>query len=149
MSFDKFLAEVRPRLLAGLVASYGPEIGHEVTAEAMAYGWQNRERLQQISNPAGYLYRVGQSAARSHLRPNGYLPNEAAPDMPHFEPGLGPALETLTEQQRLCVVLVHALDWSQTEAAELLDVDISTVRTHLKRGLAKLRTALKVETNVG
>lgn len=115
----------------------------------MAYGWQNRKRLQEMENPAGYLYRVGQSAARTHLRPSGYLPKQAGTGLPDFEPGLSPALETLTEQQRLSVVLVHALDWSQTEVAELLDVDVSTVRTHLKRGLIKLRTALKVETNVG
>jgi DNA-directed RNA polymerase specialized sigma24 family protein len=42
------------------------------------------------------------------------------------------------------VLLVHALGWTQTEAAELLGLDVSTVRTHLARGVARLQHALEV-----
>ena len=59
-----------------------------------------------------------------------------------------PALEALTEPQRVGVVLVHALGWTLREAAELLDVDISTLRTHITRAMAKLRTALEVTIDV-
>ncbi len=148
VSFEEFLAENNARLIAGLVACYGSELGQEAAAEAVAYGWQNWERLRGMSNPAGYLYRVGQSSVRNRIKPSGYLPLRAVDGLPDFEPGLGPALESLTEQQRLAVILVHALGWSLTDAASLLDVDISTLRTHLKRGLVKLRAALKVELNV-
>lgn len=148
MRFETFLAEHRARLTAGLVASYGPEAGQEAAAEAMAYGWQHWERLRAMDNPVGYLYRVGQTAARSQRRPSGYLPEKPAPDLPDFEPGLAPALEALSEQQRACVLLVHALGWSKADAARLLDLDVSTVRTHLTRGLDRLRDSLKVEPHV-
>ncbi len=148
MRFETFLAEHRAQLTAGLVASYGPEAGQEAAAEAMAYGWQHWERLQAMDNPVGYLYRVGQTAARSQRRPSGYLPEKPAPGLPDFEPGLAPALEALSEQQRACVLLVHALGWSKADAARLLDLDVSTVRTHLTRGLDRLRASLKVEPHV-
>lgn len=148
MSFEEFLAEHKARLLAGLVASYGAEVGQEATSEAIAYGWQNWDRLAAMDNPVGYLYRVGQSSVRSQTKPTGFLPHRPINGLPDFEPGLGPALEALSEQQRLSVVLVHALGWPLTDAAVLLDVDVSTLRTHIQRGLTKLRAALKVEANV-
>jgi DNA-directed RNA polymerase specialized sigma24 family protein len=43
------------------------------------------------------------------------------------------------------VVLVHAYDWTLREVAELSDTSISTVQTHLERGLAKLRSSLAVD----
>jgi DNA-directed RNA polymerase specialized sigma24 family protein len=46
------------------------------------------------------------------------------------------------------VLLVHAFGWSQAEAAELVGVSVSTIRTHLARGLAKLQSTLEVETDV-
>jgi DNA-directed RNA polymerase specialized sigma24 family protein len=128
-----------------LVAAYGPEVGADAAAEALAYGWEHWSRLAAMANPAGYLYRVGQTAARRARRPQGYLPAPASDELPEVEPRLVPALEELTEMQRTCVLLVHAFGWSQTETAELLDVDPSTVRTHLARGLGKLQAALEVE----
>ncbi len=149
MDFETFVAEYRTRLRAGLVAAYGPEVGAEVTAEAMAWAWSNWATLQTMSNPVGYLYRVGQSASRRHFRPQGYLPQTAATDLPRFEPGLAPALEELTEPQRVSVVLVHALGWSLQDTADVLDISVSSVRTHIQRAMTKLRTALQVNDHAG
>jgi RNA polymerase sigma factor (sigma-70 family) len=51
----------------------------------------------------------------------------------------------LSEQQRTAVVLVHAYGWTLREVAELHGITVSTVQTHLERGLFKLRMALEVE----
>lgn len=144
VTYEEFVQRDGARLRAGLVAAYGPDVGADAAAEALAYGFEHWDRLGPMANPAGYLYRVGQSEARRHFRPVGYLPVAPAPGMPHFEPGLAPALEALTEPQRVGVVLVHALGWTLREAAELLDVDVSTLRTHIARAMTKLRTALEV-----
>lgn len=144
MTYEEFVRRDGARLRAGLVAAYGPDVGADAAAEALAYGFEHWERVGGMENPAGYLYRVGQSEARKHFRPTGFLPVASAPGFPDFEPGLAPAMESLTELQRVGVLLVHALGWTQREAAELLDVDISTLRTHIARAMVKLRTALEV-----
>ena len=148
VSYEEFVERNGSRLRAALVAAYGPDIGADAAAEALAYGFERWDELESMSNPAGYLYRVGQSEARRHFRPNGFMPAVAPPGLPEFEPGLSPALESLTEPQRIGVVLVHALGWSLVETAEILGVDVSTARTHIARGLAKLRSALEVSGDV-
>lgn len=149
MTYEEFVRRDAARLRAGLVAAYGPEVGAEATSEALAYGFEHWDRVGAMDNAAGYLYRVGQSEARRHFRPRAYLPAAALSGLPEFEPGLAPALESLTEPQRVGVVLVHALGWTQREAAELLEVDVSTLRTHIARAMIKLRTALEVNLDAG
>lgn len=144
MTFEEFATTTARRVRAALVAAYGPDVGIDAAAEAMAYGWENWDRLEAMSNPAGYLFRVGQTAARSLRRPHGLLPEPPAHEMPHIEPALVPALNQLSEHQRICVVLVHGFGWSQVEVAELLDIAPPTVRTHLSRALARLKTSLEV-----
>lgn len=146
VSFDGFVRDHGPRLRAGLIAAYGPDVGVDAAAEALAYGWEHWDRISQMGNPAGYLYRVGQTAARSLRRPSPMLPTPAPSEVEEFDPDLLPALEALSESQRVCVVLVHAYGWGQTETAELLGVSPSTVRTHLTRGLNRLHKTLEVKS---
>jgi RNA polymerase sigma factor (sigma-70 family) len=63
-------------------------------------------------------------------------------DMPMHEPRLDAALARLNAAQRVAIILVHGLDWSYQEAADALDVPVSTVRNHLHRGLVRLRREL-------
>ncbi|MCP3856296.1 MAG: RNA polymerase sigma factor [Actinomycetia bacterium] len=64
---------------------------------------------------------------------------------PWAEPQLEPALDLLSENQRVAVVLRHSFEWTYDEIAELLDISVSTVRNHLNRGLEKLRQSLEVD----
>jgi DNA-directed RNA polymerase specialized sigma24 family protein len=148
VTFEEFVESDGARLRAGLVAAYGPQVGADAAAEALAYGFEHWERVGPMENTAGYLYRAGQTAARREFRPQGYLPQTAADWNPVFEPGLAPALESLTEPQRVGVVLVHGLGWTLRETAELLGVEVSTLRTHVKRAMHKLRTVLEVNVDV-
>lgn len=144
MTFEEFIATSGRKVRAALVAAYGPDVGMDAASEAIAYGWENWDRLGEMTNPAGYMYRVGQSAASKLNRPAGLLPAPPPHVMPDVEPGLVPALNALSESQRVCVVLVHAYGWPQVEVAELLDVTAQTVRTHLQRALLGLQSALEV-----
>ena len=141
---ERLLAEIEPRIREALVAAYGPEVGVEACADALVWAWEHRDRLAGISNPAGYLFRVGQSAARAYHRPQGFLPAPDPGRIPNIEPALAPTLEELSQPQRVAVVAVHCFGWSQQEVADLLGVSHSTVRTHLTRGLDKLRKSLEV-----
>ena len=141
-AFTRFVEEVEPRLRRALVAVRGPEDGRDATAEALTWAWEHWSRVSEMANPVGYLYRVGQSRTRRRRR--AFLV-ASEPYAPAFEPGLGPALARLSEQQRTAVVLVHGCGWSYQEVADALDVSKSSVGTHVARGLARLRADLEVD----
>jgi len=144
-SFESFYREVEPRLGRALVAACGPVIGRDAAAAALAYGFEHWQRVQAMANPAGYLYRVGRTAARRAARRLVPAVDEAVAAQWGFEPGLPRALAALTEQQRCAVLLVHAYEWPLVDAADLLGISVSSLRNHLRRGLAKLRSNLGVD----
>lgn len=149
-SYTSFVEEAGQRLRLGLIARYGPEVGAEATAEALAYGWEHWDRLASMPNPAGYLYRVGQSRSRALFRARRWLNRRSSfpvpPNHPELsvEPGLPKALRALSDKQRVAVLLVHGFGFSVREVAELLNVVPSTVQRNADRALARLRDSLGV-----
>jgi len=142
-SFEVFFDEAEPRLRRALVAMYGFERGREAAAEALAYGWEHWERVRDMRNPVGYLFRVGQSRTRPRKRPPVFDLPALASDV-WIEPGLASALGELSERQRVAVVLVYGFGWHLAEVAEVTGVRVPTVQTHAERGLSRLRQALEV-----
>ena len=61
--FERFVEEAGPRLGRALAALYGFEDGRDATAEALAYAWENWQRLQHIANLPGYCSGSGRPAA--------------------------------------------------------------------------------------
>lgn len=55
---------------------------------------------------------------------------------------LDAALRTLSRAERLCVSLCYGAGLSHAEAAEALQLPLGTVKSHVKRGLEKLRARL-------
>jgi RNA polymerase sigma-70 factor (ECF subfamily) len=55
---------------------------------------------------------------------------------------LDAALKGLSPVERLCVSLCYGADLSHSEAAEALNLPLGTVKSHVKRGLDKLRAKL-------
>jgi predicted RNA polymerase sigma factor len=91
-TFAEFHNTAEPRLRRALIARYGGEVGREAASEALAYGWEHWDRVQSMTNPLGYLYRVGQSRSRQ-LWPRRAV-FDISPDvsLPWIEPGLPLAL---------------------------------------------------------
>lgn len=144
-SYAAFHVRAEPRLRRALIAKYGGELGREGAAEALAYGWENWDRIRTMDNPVGYLYRVGQSRLRRLLpRPPRFDP-PPVPVEPWIEPGLPGALGRLSRRQRQVVILVHGFDYTHREVADLLGISRSSVQNHVERGLAKLRSRLEVD----
>lgn len=143
--FEAFVVVTEPKLRVALAALFGQDQGRDATAAALLYAWEHWDTVSVMVNPAGYLYRVGRSSLRQHKQPK-WLP---APDTvePTIEPGLPRALASLTDKQRLAVVMVHGYGWERREVAELTGISVSTLDTHLARGLAKLRSQLGAEAN--
>ena len=135
--FTIFVREIEPRLSVALAAAYGVEAGRESAADALEYAWVHWADVREMENPAGFLYRVGQSAARRYRRPGPLFPAVDHRDLPDVEPALPEALNKLTEAQRTAVVLLHGLEWTEREVATLLGVDRSTIRTTPRPGFGE------------
>ena len=93
--FRVFVTDVEPRLRRALTATYGYERGREATAEALAYAWEHWDRVAGLANPAGYLYRVGQSRTRHKKVPIVF--GTSSFDEPLAEPQLASAISDLPE----------------------------------------------------
>lgn len=141
--FDAFVEQSEPRLRRALVAALGQQVGLEAASIALAYAWEHRQRMSDMENPAGYVYRVGRTRVGRRRREPCFAP--VPPEIEHdVEPGLPAALANLSEQQRAAVMMVHADGWTRHEAAEALGVSVSSLDTHLARGLRRLRHELGV-----
>ena len=135
--------EIEPRLRRAFLATRGVDGAADAVAEALAWGWEHRSELIAMENPAGYLYRVGQS--RTRPRPRFELPPPTEVGLPDIEPALIPALLALPETQRTAVWLVHACGWSYADAAAALETSSSMIGNHVTRAMAKLRAELGVD----
>ena len=139
---ERFVHDVRPRLLRALAGAVGAGDAADATASAIAYAFEHWDRISMMDNPAGYLYRVGQSSVRRRRTP--LLPPPEAVGVPDVEPALVPALLSLPDTQRTAVGLVHACGWHYAEVAAAMDTSVSMVGNHVSRGLDALRGRLGV-----
>jgi RNA polymerase sigma factor (sigma-70 family) len=147
--YREFVMVSAPALRRALVAGFGTEVGQEAVSEALAYGWEHWDRLRVMTNPAGYLYRVGHRWAL-RLRRRREAPfsvDDSSTDPDPGEPRLGALLTSLSERQRTSVVLVEGYGWTYREAAEYLGISRGAVESHVRRGLERLRRGLEVNGN--
>lgn len=152
-SFEDFVREAGPKLKQALMASLGGEAGREAAAESLAWGWEHWDRLRAMDNPAAYLFRVGKSRGIDRFRADRRRrvafprpPDSGEP--PWIEPALPGALGRLSEMQRTTVMLLHAFGWTYREVAEFLGIATGSVQRHAERGMKKLRSSLKVGSDV-
>jgi DNA-directed RNA polymerase specialized sigma24 family protein len=148
--FTLFFGTAEPRLRLALCGAFGSEPGREAAAEALTWGWQHWSRLHRMDNPIGYLYRVGRNVALRDVRrarPAVSEMSRLAWEMPEFEPGLARFVAALSEHQRVAVWMVHGLEYSHRDVAELLGCSRASVATHVRRALTKLRLDLEVTSD--
>lgn len=145
--FEVFCLEVEPRLRRALVAAFGADVGSDATSEALTWAWEHFDQVKSMVNPAGYLWRVGQSAARRERkrRQRRGLGTVAVHEDVSFEPQLVATLEALSVRQRTAVLLVHGYGFSLAEASRTMGCEVRTLRNHLDRGLRRLRAEIGVE----
>lgn len=143
------LIQIEPRLRRALVARYGLDVGSEVAAEAVAWGVEHAEKLAAMENPSGYLYRVGQSAARRWFRRRVTIvfPREPqSPDDTDLPGDVFDELRRLKPDQRVAVLLVHGYGFTYREVADLLEATEAAVNNYVHRGLKTLRMRLEERT---
>jgi DNA-directed RNA polymerase specialized sigma24 family protein len=152
MEFDAFVADGARRVRRALVAFYGLEIGGDAADEAIAVAWEKWAVVGLTDDPAAYVFRIGQSKARPHLRWRARRTlfsdtgaSSATVDVPAAVDLLR-AIERLRPQQRAAVMLVKSYGYSHREVAALLGVSESVVNNLVHRGVRTLRTLLEVRS---
>lgn len=144
--YETVVGPVEDQVRRALVARYGVDVGTDAAAEAIAWAWEHLEELTAMANPAGYLFRVGQSATKRLFRwrrPAPVFPPEPAhPEMGVFDVDLFDALTQLKPDQRVAVLMVHGYGFTYRDVANVLDTTESAVTNHVHRGLAKVRRIL-------
>jgi RNA polymerase sigma factor (sigma-70 family) len=151
--FEAFYRERQARLVrACALVTLDPAAAEDVAAEAFARLWARWGAIQDEDHAGGYVYKTAmrlcaRRARRLHLE----LPGVGdPPGRDHVGPLLVRldvfrALQTLPLRQRQAVVLRDWAGYETDRVAEMLGTHESTVRVHLARGRASLRTALNVE----
>jgi RNA polymerase sigma factor (sigma-70 family) len=91
--------------------------------------WRRERRMSMTEDP-GELEALDTSSAGSDARLD-----------------LDGALRTLSEAERVCVSLCYGAGFSHAEAATALNAPLGTVKSHVKRGLDKLRARLAPPAN--
>ena len=51
--FRAFFADTEPRLRRALVAAYGPDLGTDAAADALAWAWQHFDKVEAMGSPVG------------------------------------------------------------------------------------------------
>ena len=113
------------------------------------------ERIAEFRGEGTFAGWVKRIAARAYLRRLqrerrlGAFAAEGADEDPHTPAGdadgridLDEALKVLGPAERVCVSLCFGAGLSHGEAAEALNLPLGTVKSHVKRGLDKLRARL-------
>jgi RNA polymerase sigma factor (sigma-70 family) len=106
-------------------------------------------RIDELDQPAAYLRTAVVNATRSHhrrLRTARAHPvaGEATVVEPEIDE-LWQRLDQLRPDERACVVLRFYEDLPLTDIADQLDLPLGTVKSHLHRAIATLRTLLAEE----
>jgi len=133
----------------------------DVTQQVFVSAWQSRASLRPSDSAlpawligitrrrvADELSRRGRESTSSHLarNVNGHVP-ELALDTLVDGVVLRDALARLAEPRRSVLALAYGEDRTHEQIAEILELPLGTVKSHLRRGLIHLRRELEEATD--
>jgi RNA polymerase sigma-70 factor, ECF subfamily len=151
-TFELFFEAERRRLFQALYVMTGSaHEAEELAQDAFLRIWERWERVGAMDDPVGYLYRTAMNLARSRYRRvvrAARMPfSTERPVEPYgaaeTRDAVVRALARLSPRQRQAVVLVELLDRSTDEAADLMHVSSSTVRSLTSEARKAMRAAME------
>jgi RNA polymerase sigma-70 factor (ECF subfamily) len=148
--FDVFFEEERERLFKALYFVTGNrQDAEELTQDAFLKLWERWGEIDRINDPTAYLFRVALNGfrlkrRRASMAVRKLLPIAEPPDAfveAEMRVDVRQLLLGLTPRQRAALLLVDLLGYPSEQAARIMRVRPSTVRSLATRG----RRALKAE----
>lgn len=150
--FEEFFRAEHARLLRALYLVTGSvEEANEVAQDALVRVWERWDRVRDMDDPTGYLYRTAMNVHRSTLRRT----RRAVGRVVRTGPGRDPfadaddrdqvtrALRGLAPRQRAALVLTEMLGYGSDEAGRILGVKAASVRALASQGRAALRSNME------
>lgn len=129
-----------------------PALADDIAQDAFIQAF---EKCAEFRNQGPFVAWVRRIAARLYLKRRAFdarfvAESESDAPAPAVDSAarldLDQALKTLSEAERLCVSLCHGAGLSHPEIAAAMNLPLGTVKSHVKRGLDKLRARLQAET---
>ncbi len=130
-----------------------PALADDIAQDAWMVAFQ---RISTFRGDGGFAGWIRQIAARLYVRRwrkelRADLALEAPDEPAAVDPSdlmdLDEALRSLPKAERLCVSLCSGAGFSHSEAADLLQTPVGTVKSHVKRGLDRLRRRMASDTD--
>lgn len=126
-------------------------LADDLAQQAFLVAWRRLGQLREPGAFGAWLRRIALNAVLQHVRANDPVWDATEPDetlaAPSSTPGglaldLDRALTTLAPPVRLCVVLSYHEGMTHDEIADHLALPVGTVKSHVRRGSARLRELL-------
>jgi len=125
-------------------------LADDLSQQVFVQAWLKIRKLKNAAAIGGWLKKVAISTWLQHVRKKDALRDASELDdtdvFHNAEQGvdmdLDLALSVLPEHVRLCIVLSYHEGMTHPEIAELLDMPLGTVKSHIVRGTDKLRQML-------
>ena len=147
-SFETFFEQTHQRLFGGLCLVTGNRHeAEEIMQDAYLRVWERWERVSDMDDPTGFLFRTAMNAFRSRYR----LASVAIRRRMALAPSVDDLaavedrdevvriLRPLSPAERASIVLTTMFGYSSEEAGRLLGVKAATVRAHAPRARAGAR----------
>jgi RNA polymerase sigma-70 factor (ECF subfamily) len=128
-----------------------PALADDLAQQSFFQGWRRVRSLQAPAAFGGWLRKIAVNTWLQHIRARGdytTLEPSAPESNPTHEPtvaervDLDRALSQLTPDVRLCIALAYGEHMSHREIADAANLPLGTVKSHVARGAARLRTLL-------
>ena len=127
-----------------------PALADDLAQQVFMKVWLKLRSVRDLKAFPAWLKRLAISEWLQHLRKKDALRNAdeladwdaAQSESPGIGLDLDQALATLPETVRLCIVLAYQEGMSHREIAELTEIPLGTVKSHINRGAERLRQAL-------
>lgn len=142
LEFEAFFEHEKERLFQALcLVTRNRFEAEELTQDAFLSVYERWDRVAEMDDPTGYLFRTAMNAFRSWHRRSA-LAAKRAVGLTRTDDAISGfedvdvvvrALAPLTARQRAAVVLIDLMGYSSEEAAQMLGIRASTVRTHAER----------------
>jgi len=148
--FSAFFADEHRELLKALFFVTGNRSdAAELMQDAFLKLWERWDRIDEIDDPRGYLFRVALNGFRMRARAARRATRRLAPIIASPDPfgevdlreDVRSMLLELSPRQRAALVLLDLYDYGSEDAARIMGIRPSTVRALASQGRAALRAS--------